>query len=328
MECRVLALAEHLEGKLANVTLQLLTKGRELANQLGAALGVVLLGSHVDPLVEELKDKGADNVLVADLPSLKHYNPEIYTRVVCDIAKYTNPRLILLGYTFSGMELGPAAATRLGYVFAGNCVDLNLANGSFIVTRPVYRGLRHAQLEVPATAPLIVSLQQGAITARSFEARDAEIHRITVQVNEEDCRTRVKEIIAPTAGEIDITQAEIIIAVGRGIKDKANIQLVRDLADALGGVIACSRPLTDIGWLPLEYQVGMSGKTVKPKVYVACGISGASHHLAGMKESELVIAINKDPHAPIFQIAHYGVVGDLFETLPALIQEARAPSAD
>lgn len=323
MDCGTLVLAEHLDDKLSAITLQLISKGRDLADKLGTPLGVLLLGFNVQPLAEELKSKGVDKIFAADHPLLQYYNPEIYTKVLCKILTSINPRLVLLGYTFSGIELGPAVATTLGFQLASNCVDLELSDGSLVVTRPIYRGLSHVKIAFQAPSHLMVSMQQGALSIQTHPPRNASVCSIPVQIEEGHYRTKVVELISPSPGEVDITQANIIVAVGRGIKDKANIQLAKDLADALGGMIACSRPLTDIGWLPLEYQVGMSGKTVNPKVYIACGISGASHHLMGMKDAGLVIAINNDPNAPIFQVAHCGVVADIFEILPALIGEAR-----
>ncbi len=200
-------------------------------------------------------------------------------------------------------------------------MDLELLDGTCIVTRPMYGGVIHIRAELQGLPPFIVSLQNGALRAKTLPRRAASLLPIPVEISEADIRAKVVGLLQAATGEIDITKADIIVAVGRGIREKANIQLARDMADALGGVVACSRPLADLGWLPPECHVGMSGKIVKPKVYIACGISGASHHVAGMKDSHTIIAINKDPGAPIFQVAHFGVVRDLFEIMPVLTNQ-------
>jgi electron transfer flavoprotein alpha subunit len=313
-------LAEHFDGKLNSLTAQLIAKGRALADAIESELGVVVLGLNVGRLLEELGDKGADRIFFADHPELEYYNPEIYAAATYQVLEAIHPRIVLLGYDFIGMELGPALAVKTGFTLVSNCIAVELAEGRILITRPVHRALRHVKIEVEFRSRLILSVQEGAPTTRTPQSREATTHRIEVNVGHS--RTKVIELIRPAPGEVDITAANIIVAVGRGIKNKMNINLARALADALGGVIACSRPLTDLGWLPLEYQVGMSGKMVKPKVYIACGISGASHHVMGMKNAALVLAINTDPNAPIFNVAHYGVIGDLFEILPELVDRA------
>lgn len=320
MECRVLVFADHLDGKLNSATAQLIAKGRALADGMESELGVVILGLELGRLLEELRDKGADRIFFVDHPELEYYNPEIYTAVTSQVLKTIDPQIVLLGYNFVGMELGPAMAVKTGFTLVSNCIAVELVEHCFVITRPYYRGLLHVKMEFEFRSRLILSLQEGALTTQTPGRREATIHRISVNV--ENSRTKVIELIRPGPGEVDITDSNIIVAVGRGIKEKTNINLAKALADALGGVIACSRPLTDLGWLPLEYQVGMSGKMVKPKVYIACGISGASHHVMGMKDSALILAINTDPNAPIFNVAHYGVVGDLFEILPELVDRA------
>ena len=320
MECRVLVLAEHFDGKLNSLTAQLIAKGRALADGMESELGVVILGLDVGRLLEELRDKGADRIFFVDHPELEYYNPEIYAAVTYQVLQTIDPQIVLLGYGFVGMELGPALAVKTGFTLVSNCIAVELAEHRFLITRPYYRALLHVKMEFEFSSRLILSVQEGALTTQTPGRREATIHRIEVNVG--NSRTKVIELIRPAPGEVDITDAKIIVAVGRGIKDKANIKLARALADALGGVIACSRPLTDLGWLPLEYQVGMSGKMVKPKVYIACGISGASHHVMGMKNSALILAINTDPNAAIFNVAHYGVIGDLFEILPELVERA------
>ncbi len=320
----ILVLAEHKEGNPTLITLQLLGKGRELADKLGVQLTAVVFGFKAEAVTGALVGMGVDRVLVADHPCLEHYNPEVYGKVMCDVVRDTQPRLLLLGYTFLGMELGPAVATKLGVTLVSNCVDLEPRDGTFSVTRPSYNGVTHIKVEPQAPPPLIVSVQVGAFPVEKIPPRAASVSQFPAKIDEGDIRTKVVGFQQTAKGDIDITKADIIVAIGRGLGDMANIQLAKDVAEALGGVIGCTRPVSDAGWLPPEYVVGMSGKTVRPKVYMACGISGATHHTVGMKDSQVIIAINKDPNAPIFQVAHYGVTGDLLEILPAIAQEARA----
>lgn len=319
-------LSERKDRELDNITYELLTKGREIADHWETKLAVLIVGNRLEPLPEALKNAGADVVLVADHPILHDYNTEVYCRVISKAVEDFKPSLFLLGHTYLGIEVGPAVAEKLGGAIVSNCVDLEVSNGEITATRPMYGETVLTKVEVWGATPYVVSFQKGVLPKKESSLKSASVVSIPVEVDESTIRSRIIGLVQPAAGEIDISKADIIIGVGRGVADKTKIQVVKELADALGGTIACSRPVADMGWLPIEYQVGISGKTVTPMVYIACGISGASQHVAGMRDSSLIIAINKDPNAPIFSVAHYGVVGDLFEIIPALTQEARKPS--
>jgi len=320
----VLVLSEQKEGELDNVTYELLTKGREVANLWGTKLAVLVLGSNTDSLTKVLTDtSAADIILVADNPILQGYNAEVYCKVISDAVRDFKPSLFLMGYTYLGMEVGPAVAARLGATLFSNCVDLEASDGKVTVTRPMYNGTVHTKMEIQGEPPYIISFQKGSLPRQVPPSKSTSVSSVPVEIDESSIRSRIIGLLQAVAGEIDITKAEIIVSVGRGVGTKANIQILKDLADALGGVIACSRPVADMGWLPPECQVGISGKTVTPKIYIACGISGACHHIAAMRDSNMIIAINKDPNAAIFSAAHYGVVGDLLEVVPALTEEAR-----
>ncbi len=320
----ILVLSEQRDGQLDGITYELLSKGREIADNLEVRLAALLLGSNIGPVSKLLADCGVDTVLLADHPILQDYNAEVYRKVISDAVRDFKPSFFLLGYTYLGMEVGPAVATRLGVPIVSNCVDLGLSDGKATVTRPMFSGMVHAKIEIKQVEPYIISFQKGVLPKKEFSSKPVSVHSVPVEVDESTIRTNVSGLIhTPDTAGIDVTKADIIVAVGRGIEREANIQLVRDLADALGGVVACSRPVADYGWLPQECHVGISGKTVAPKVYIACGISGASQHVSGMRDSRTIIAINKDQGAPIFQVAHCGVVGNLFEVLPTLIQEAK-----
>jgi electron transfer flavoprotein alpha subunit len=320
MECPILVVAEHFDEKLSSVTLPLIMQGRHLADRNASELGIVVLGSGLESLLEELATTGADRVYFVDEPELKHYNPEIYTEVMHQVLTTVLPQIVLLGYTFVGMELGPAIAVRTGLKLLSNCTGVELTNQSLVITCPLYRGAVNVKIEFDPRTRLILSLQESELPRQPATQRKAVLQKMPASVG--NSRTEVVGFVRPEPGEVDITEANIIVAVGRGIQEKENIKLAEALANALDGLIACSRPLTDLGWLPPEHQVGMSGKVVKPKVYIACGISGASHHIMGMKNSALIIAINTDANAPIFNIAHYGVQGDLSQILPELVARA------
>lgn len=318
----ILVLVEHRDNQVDSVSLQLLSKGRQLADKLGVQLNAVILGSDIGVIGDSLAGRGVDTVFLADHPELAPYNPEIFANVLTDILQTVNPILLLLGYTFLGMEIGPCVATRLGIRLVSNCTDIELSpEGLPILTRPIYSEM--VQVKVKGSFPVIASVQMGALSTDVLSTGHSARVPIDVEAGRyPPLRTKIVDVIRAIAGEVDLTKADVIVAVGRGIEKAANLKLAKELAQGLGGVIAASRPVIDMGWLPPEYLVGLSGKTVSSKVYIACGISGAAQHIAGMSGSQMIIAINKDSNAPIFQVAHYGLLGDLFEILPALIDEA------
>jgi len=319
----ILVLAEQKNGELDNITFELLTKGREIADKLKTKLAVLLLGYNIASLSKSLMDTGVDTILVADHPVLDSDNTELCCKVISDTIRDFKPSLFLLGYTYLGMEVGPAVATRLEVPLISNCVDLELVDEKVTVIHPMYSGTLHAKVEIKGVQPYIISFQKGAFSKKTLPSIPASVLSVPVEIDESTIRSKVIGLLQADSGEIDITKANIIVAVGRGVRDKTNIRLAEELADALGGVAGCSRPIADLGWLPSEIHIGISGKTVAPKVYIACGISGASQHTSGMRDSNTIIAINSDPNAPIFRIAHYGVVGDILKIIPALTQEAQ-----
>lgn len=319
----VLIVAEHWQGKVEGVTLQMLTKGRAVADAAGAALAVLVVGHQVDSVVAGLKDKGADRLCVLDHALLADAAGHTQAAAIAAAIEVLGPRLVLIGYTLVGMELTPAIAAKLGTSALTNCADVTLVDGKVTVTRPFFEGTVHAKIAVDGPGPAVVAIQKGATPTRALPPKEATVEAVTVDVAAIPERGRIVGYYEEPAGDIDLGKAEIIVSVGRGIGDKDKIGVINDLAQALGGLMGCSRPLVDQGWLPKERQVGASGRTVTPKVYVACGISGAVQHLAGMSESKMIVAINNDPNAPIFQVAHVGVVGDLFEIVPALTAAAR-----
>jgi electron transfer flavoprotein alpha subunit len=319
----ILVLVEHVAGKTEPLTFQLLTIGRQLAAEMKVELLAAAIGHRMENLVEALQGNGIDKILVVDDPALALTGGEVQSHVLAEIARRIEPRLVLIGYSLVGMELAPAIATKLGVTALTNCVSIDIRDGAVTVTRPLFDGTMHAQIALEEHATTVIAMQQGSISATAPLGKQAVVQSITIDVDSIPSRSRVLEITEEPKGDVDLAKAEIIVAVGRGIGDKEKIHLMAELAEALGGTLACSRPVVDVGWLPRERQVGASGKSVAPKVYVACGISGAIQHLTGMRDSKRIIAINKDPNAPIFQVAHIGVVADLFEIVPALTKAAQ-----
>jgi electron transfer flavoprotein alpha subunit len=318
----ILVLVEHSAGKIDSLSFQLLAIGQRLAAEMKVDLLAAAIGHRMENVVEALQGHGTDKIFVVDNPALPLASAEVQAHVFAQVARQIAPRLVLIGYSLVGMELTPAIANNLGMNALTNCVNIELRDGVVTVTRPLFDGTMQAHIALDETATAVIALQQGTVPAIVPSAKQAVVHWITIDVNSVPSRSRVLEITEEPKGDVDLGKAEIIVAVGRGIGDQEKIHFTADLAEALGGTLACSRPVVDVGWLPRERQVGASGKSVAPKVYIACGISGAIQHLTGMRDSKRIIAINKDPNAPIFQVAHIGVVGDLFEIVPALTDAA------
>jgi electron transfer flavoprotein alpha subunit len=327
MAGEIVVLIEQFSGKVDSISLQLLTAGRLLADQLKTDLLALVCGYELGGVTAALQDRGMDKIIAVESPGLALAAGEVQARVIAQIAAPLQPRFVLVGYTLVGMELAPAIAVHLGMNALTNCVNVRLENNTVIVTRPVFDSTQHAHIALEQTDTAVIALQKGSFPAIEPSHRQAAVESVSIDLAGIPARSRVLAITDEPAGDVDITKADIVVSVGRGIGTEEKISVIAELADALGGVLACSRPVVDVGWLPRERQVGASGRTVTPKVYVACGISGAIQHLTGMRDSHRIIAINKDPNAPIFDVAHIGVVGDLFEIVPALTKAAKEAKA-
>lgn len=313
----IVVVAEHRKGELRDVTWEMLSKGRQLAEGMGADLEVALLGKGVSGLAEALKPK-AKRVFVAEDPRLDAFNAETYKKVLTQLITERKPFLTLVGHTAMGMDLAPRLAAHLKMPLASDCIGIEPKDETLSLTRQVYGGKVNAEVSFAKKGPYMITVRPGAFPVVEKEPLAGEIVPIPSPLTDEGLARRFIQYVEAAAGGVDITQADILIAVGRGIKEADNIPVVKELADAVGGALACSRPVVDKKWLPKGCQVGTSGKTVKPKVYIAVGISGAFQHIAGMKGAGTIIAINKDPKAPIFSVAHYGIVGDLFKIVPVI----------
>lgn len=317
---KVLALVEHRKGQIQDVTFELLTKGRELAQEMDAELVALLLGHNINEIVERIK-KASHQVLFVDSKLLEEPNAEAYQLVLSPILKEQKPFLTLIGHTALGMDLAPSLAASLGIPISTDCVGIDLEDQRLIATRQPYNGKLNARVSFMASSEILITVRQGSFPAQEGSL-SAKVVEFPSPLKEEPDYRRFVQYIEAAVGEIDITQADAIVAIGRGIKEKENMPLLEELANSLGGVLACSRPIVDEGWLPKDRQVGSSGKTVKPKLYLAIGISGAFQHIMGMKNADTIVAINKDPNAPIFNVADYGIVDDLFKVVPLLKSKA------
>ncbi|QNB46733.1 4Fe-4S dicluster domain-containing protein [Thermanaerosceptrum fracticalcis] len=316
--------AEQREGRLADVAIELLGEGRKLADQLGQKLAAVLLGDEVESLAGQLFAFGADRVYLAQDPILKHYRTEAYATVVADLAQAEKPAIVLYGATHVGRDLAPRVTRRLRTGLTADCTELDIDNesGLLLQTRPAFGGSIMATIVCPNHRPQMATVRPGVFSKpEKVEGRKGEIVTVPVKIAEKDIRTTILEVVKEAKQGANLEEASVIVAGGRGIGNAEKFKLLDEVARLLGGEVAASRAAVEAGWLGPERQVGQTGKTVRPKLYIACGISGAIQHRAGMQGSEVIVAINKDPNAPIFTIADYGIVADVHEILPILKEE-------
>lgn len=322
----VLVVLEQRGGKWNRVSFEALAAGQKIAEALGVPVQAVVLGSHVDALAKEATGYGISKVFVLDDPLLERYTPEGYTAALEQLIRATQPKAVVFPHTYQVRDYAPKLATRLGKALVSDVVDVKADGSQIAFVRQLFQGKLNAEVRVTGD-PQLVSVQAGAFRAAEASAANSEIEKFSVKLDASQIRSKPEEPFREAQRSVDLSSAEIIVSVGRGIKEKDNLPMVETLASALGAELAASRPICDNGWLPMERQVGSSGQTVSPKLYVAVGISGAIQHLVGMKGSKTVVAINKDENAPIFETADYGVVGDLFEIVPALVEEIKKVKA-
>ena len=321
----VWVVAETNEGHLVGVSLELLGEGRLLADTLGVPLSLVLLGEAVRPLAAVAGEYGADRVYLVENPVLAQYRTAPFTDVISGLINREKPEIVLFGATPMGRDLASRIAARIQAGLTADCTGLAIDPDERLLmqTRPAFGGnvmativCRHARPQMSTVRPKVMN------KAVPQPGREPEIVEISVDLDERRVATKILEILREEGGShVNLQEADIIVSGGRGLGKAENFKLIEELAAALGGAVGASRATVDAGWIPAYHQVGQTGKTVHPKLYVACGISGAVQHLAGMSSSDCIVAINKDPHAPIFDVAHFGIVGDLFEVIPALIKE-------
>ncbi|HUW48406.1 MAG TPA: electron transfer flavoprotein subunit alpha/FixB family protein [Patescibacteria group bacterium] len=326
----IFVLAEHRQGQVRDITYEMLTKARELAAKTSAEVIAVMLGKNVKEHAKAIAEY-AKSVLVVEDARLENFNSEAYRTILTKLIAEHKPILLMMGHTSYGVDLAPRLAAALNLPLATDCIDLIFEGDTLKVTRQMYGGKVNVSVTVRKAETYVATVRQATFAPqKSTPPETGQITEIPSPLTEEIQEKRFIQYLLPPPGGVDITAAEKLVGVGRGIKDAASIQMVEQLAKTMGAVVSCSRPIVDKGWLPTDRQVGTSGKTVKPKLYLAVGISGAFQHILGMKSSDLIIAINKDPKAPIFSFADYGIVDDLFKVVPALnnkITEIRTKKA-
>ena len=347
---------EQRQGKLMSTDFELVSEARKLADELGCEVTGLLLGDNVDGIAKELGGYGADQVMVCDSPLLKDYTTDAYAKVVCDMVNAYKPEVLLIGATNIGRDLGPRCAARLHTGLTADATHLDIDTAKYIdflkesstidlskqkfdmedrnlkMTRPAFGGHLMATIICPRFRPQMSTVRPGVMQTQPFDEAGAAkvvVEKVTPALTADDIHVEILDIKKSAKKLVDLIGADVVVSVGRGISSdpEKGIALAEELAGALGGVVGASRAVTDEGWLSADHQVGQTGKTVHPRIYVALGISGAIQHVAGMQDSETIIAINKNENAPIFGIASYGIVGDLYKVVPELIKEIKAAKA-
>lgn len=319
-------IAEQKEGKLKKITFELLGIGRKLTEKMGNSLSVLLLGYQIDKLAEELEGYSAHKIFICDSEALKNYSNEAYAKAIVDLVKAHNPAILLGGATASGKDLLPRVSARLQTGLASDCTRLDITDeGLLLAQRPMYAGKVLVDTINPDVKPQMASLRPNVLPMPEKESQKAEVEKIAVDIKPHDLRAILKETVKTAGEKIDLAEASVIVSGGRGMASKENFKILEELASAFGeqAAIGASRSAVDSGFALHDIQVGQTGKVVNPNLYIACGISGSIQHLAGMRTSKYIVAINKDPEAPIFQVADCGIVADLFKIVPLLTEEVK-----
>lgn len=313
----IFVVVEHRMGEVRDITYEMLFKANQLCREFSHKLTAIVFGGKEEGFLEDIAKK-ADRVIVFEDDRLKDFNSDMYKELLHGLITEERPFLTLLGHTSCGMDLAPALSIKTGYPIATDCVDILLEDGRPKVVRQIYSGKIFSRVSFKESESYLITVRQGAFIPEDIEERQGELVKKEIPADVPAPRRQFVEFVDAGAGEVDISQAEFLVSIGRGVGEEESVTALKELADLMGGVIACSRPVVDKNWLPKYHQVGTSGKSVKPKVYLALGISGAFQHLAGITGAGTVIAVNKDKKAPIFRAADYGVVDDLFKVVDAL----------
>jgi len=333
----VFVFAQQVDGIVGGIAFELVGEGKKLANDLGVDVTAVLLGSDIKGQAERLGAYGADKVIVVDDPMLKEYRTEPYTHAMASVIKEFKPEIVLIGATAIGRDLGPRLAARIHTGLTADCTQLDIGDfplnpipgkeqkhNQLLMTRPAFGGNTIATIACPDFRPQMATVRPGVMQKLPKNPEHkAEVIEYNPGFEENGMYVEILEIVKAVSDVADIMDAKILVSGGRGVGSPENFAILHDLADAIGGTVSCSRAVVDAGWKPKDLQVGQTGKTVRPNLYIACGISGAIQHLAGMEESDIIVAINKDEYAPIFDVADYGVVGDLNKIVPLLTEKIK-----
>jgi electron transfer flavoprotein alpha subunit len=319
----ILTVLEQRDGTWNRMSFETLAAGVQVGRDLGLPVSAAILGQGLDALAAEVADRGIGKVYKVEHALLENYTADAYTAALGQLVRHSAPELVLFPHTYRVRDFAPKLATQFRRVLVSDVTGHRIDNGRLILTRQLFQGKLNADVCFTAEAPNFASLQAGAYRADALGQGSAQVEVFAPELDESAIRTHPQRPFREARQGVDLTAASVIVSVGRGIKEKENLPVAEQLAQVLGAELAASRPICDNGWLPMERQVGSSGQTVAPKLYIAVGISGAIQHLVGMKGSRTIVAINKDPDAPIFEVADYGIVGDLFEVVPALVEEIR-----
>jgi len=319
----ILLFIEQRDGALNRTSFEALVAAQQIAAATGDKISAVVLGKGVDGVAAEVAGKQLEVVYTVEDDKLAEYTPDGYVGALKQAVERLDPRYVIFSHTYRVRDFAPRLAAALGKAFVTDCIGCRVDGSDVVFTRQIFQGKIATDVRASAAPPILASFQAGAYRADKAEAGTAEVKPLEVNLSDVVIRSKPEEKFQEAKQAVDLTQAPLIVSVGRGIKSQENIAIVQELAKALGAEIAASRPICDNEWLPMDRQIGSSGQTVAPKLYLAVGISGAIQHVVGMKNSQTIVAINKDPEAPIFDIADYGVVGDLFEIVPALTAEVK-----
>jgi electron transfer flavoprotein alpha subunit len=319
-----MVIAEQRDGDIRKVSYEIVSEGKRLADSLGQVVTAVLLGSGVKDKAATLGHYGADKVLVADDPRLETYTTDAYVSVIAEVVKVNDPAIVLLGGSAQGKDLSARLSARLGVGIAQDCTVFSIESGNLVALRPIYAGKAYAKVSFVDSWPQMAVARPNVMTMNEPDpSKSPEVVDASFSLDDSALKTKVVESIRDESGKVDLTEADIIVSGGRGMKGPEGYGILEELASVIGGSVGASRSAVDAGWRPHSDQVGQTGKVVSPNLYIACGISGAIQHLAGMSTSKVIVAINKDAEAPIFQKADYGVVDDLFNIIPAFTEEVK-----
>ncbi len=319
----ILAILEQRAGAWHRMSWETLAAAQQLGTDLKQPVSAAVAGGEVGGLAAELAGKQLERVFAVEHELLKDYTPDGYAAALGQLLAIAKPQVVLFPHTYQVRDFAPKLATALGRVLVSDVVAHRVDGGEVVLVRQLFQGKMNVDVRFVGEPPYFASVQAGAYRADRVAAGSGTVEKFRPELSAAAIRTKPLELFRESQRAVDLTAAEIIVSVGRGIKEAENIPIVKELAEALGGELAASRPICDNGWLPMERQVGSSGQTVSPKLYLAVGISGAIQHLVGMKGSKTIVAINKDAEAPIFEVADYGIVGDLFQVVPALVEEIK-----
>lgn len=317
----ILVFIEHKDCQLNKTSLEAITAAQTIGNELGLSVAAVIPCDKDCALAEEIAGYDIEKVIVAKNEKLAPYTPDGYTDAWEEVIKKENPQYVIMAHTYQVRDFAPKLAARFGKELVGDCIRYRTEDGRLVLTRRIFLGKLDADVVIEGEPPYFITFQSGAFRGDNAAAGSARTETVDVEVGE--IRMTPEEPFQEAKASVDLTKSEVIVAVGRGIKSEENIAIAEELAETLGADIAASRPICDAEWLPIDRQIGSSGQTVAPKLYIALGISGAIQHIVGMKNAGTIVAINKDPEAPIFDIADYGIVGDLFEAVPVLVEEIK-----